>query len=300
MQRRTFLKFAGLGVAGGVAAPVAGASTGGKLPGDTVGMLVDTTVCVGCRKCEYACAQANELSDAPLESFEDQGVYETFRRPDEDAFTVLNRYDNPADPEKPFFAKVQCMHCLHPACVSACIVGALEQSETGAVVYDAWKCIGCRYCMVACPFQIPAYEYHDALAPKVRKCYLCSERAASEGQMPACAEMCPPMAITFGTRDELLKVAHAKIAADPDRYHPHVYGEHEVGGTSWMYLTAVPAEELGFPKFGEEPIPALTETIQHSIFRYGAIPAMVFGVLGATMKAFTPEDGEHDDGSSTE
>jgi Fe-S-cluster-containing dehydrogenase component len=184
------------------------------------------------------------------------------------------------------------MHCLKPACASACIVGALRRQETGAVTYDAWKCMGCRYCMVACPFQVPAYEYDNALTPTVRKCTFCFERVKNEGGVPACAEICPPMCLTFAKRSELLVLARNKIQENPSRYAPQIYGEHEVGGTSWLYLTPRPAGELGFLKLGGTPVPQLTESIQHSVFKFGLPPLFLFGVLGAAMKTFARSDSE--------
>ena len=133
------------------------------------------------------------------------------------------------------------------------------------MLYDERKCMGCRYCMVACPFQVPAYEYADPITPRVRKCVFCFDRVTQEGKIPACAEMCPPMALTYGKRRDLLRVAHDKIAASPEKYVPKVYGEHEVGGTAWLYLAPRAFEEIGFLALGDKAVPELTETIQHSI-----------------------------------
>jgi Fe-S-cluster-containing dehydrogenase component len=252
-------------------------------------MLMDITECIGCRKCEFACSQTNHLSDKTLKDFEDLSVYEKNRRMQADAFTVVNRFPNGENPEKPISVKIQCMHCLQPACASACIVGALELTASGAVVYDAWKCLGCRYCMVACPFQVPTYEYDDPLTPRVRKCTFCHERLV-EGKIPACAEMCPPMALTFGKRSELLALAHQKIENHPGRYVNRVYGETEVGGTSWLYLAPKAFEELGFLNLESGSMPALTEPIQHAIFKFGIPPLMLYGLLGAVMWAYRNGD----------
>ena len=158
----------------------------------------------------------------------------------------------------------------------------------GPVTYDAWKCIGCRYCMVACPFQIPAYEYDNALTPKVMKCTLCSERTLDEGKPPACVEMCP-------RRGPGLRQARASCSSwrtsgsreNPGRYHPHVYGEHEVGGTSWLLLGDRPATELGMPELADQSPAELTETIQHGIFKGFTGPLMLFGLLSVLMKSST-------------
>jgi len=289
LDRRQFLHTAGAALAGASLASSAHAETD---PGAGYGVLVDTTECIGCRKCEWACAKANHLSDLPIEAFEDQSVFETPRRMVSNAYTVVNRYPEKDPAEKPAFVKIQCMHCLHPACASACLVGALRRQENGAVTYDAWKCMGCRYCMVACPFQVPAYTYQNALTPVVSKCSLCFERVEKEGKMPACADMCPPMCLTFAKRDELIKLAYDKINSNPGRYVNHVYGEHELGGTSWLYVTGRPAEELGFLNFGEKPIPEYTEHLQHSIFKFGIPPMLLFGLLATAMKTFEPKEEE--------
>jgi Fe-S-cluster-containing dehydrogenase component len=154
------------------------------------------------------------------------------------------------------FAKRQCLHCLAPGCAGACPVKALEKLPSGPVVYDESKCMGCRYCMVACPFEIPKYEY-DALAPRVRKCTFCPERQAA-GLKPACTEVCPSGALTFGKRSELLEVAKTRIYQNPGRYVHHVYGEHEAGGTSWLYISDVDFEKLALrTNVPDRPIPNL-------------------------------------------
>ena len=290
MDRRQFIKWTCGGAIGGtIAGKAASASETHGPSADAMGVLVDTTECVGCRKCEWACNRANSLTDQPLERYEDLGVFSEARRMTTEAFTVVNRYENTSAPEKPVYVKSQCMHCVEPACASACLVGALKKEASGAVSYDSWKCIGCRYCMVACPFEVPTYEYEDPLAPRVRKCTFCMERTAEDGQLPACVEMCPPNALTYGRRSELIAYAHEKIAANPGRYVNHVYGEHEVGGTSWMYLASEPFENLGMRTLGDEPAQKLTETIQHSVFKFGAPPLMVFGLLAVAMRAFKNE-----------
>lgn len=285
LNRRMFLEALGAGAVS-AASPARGETP--SKPSDPNGMLVDTTTCIGCRKCEWACDQVNDgLSGKSLADFEDFSVYHTHRWMDAQALTVVNRFPNEKDPEKPVFVKSQCMHCLRPACASACLVRALEVDEsTGSVVYNARKCMGCRYCMVACPFQVPAYEYENPLTPRVMKCSFCFETRQKEGKIPACAEICPPMALTFGKRSELLEIAHEKIAAEPDRYLDHVYGEHEVGGTSWLYLASKDFEKIGFASLGDRPTPALTEAIQHGIFKFGIPPLLLFGLLGTAMYTF--------------
>ncbi len=288
LSRRGFFKFMG---AAGAAAALPAASAGAwqsSSPKDSYGCLVDLTRCIGCRKCEQACNTVNHLPPPDL-SFEDLTVLDRKRRPDERAFTVVNRYVSGAIDERdqliPTFVKLQCMHCQDPACASACIVGALTKKDNGAVHYDVSKCIGCRYCMVACPFEIPAYEYHDPITPRVMKCTFCYERVTAENKLPGCVEICPVEAITFGRRNDLLELAHQRIKKRPGRYIDHIYGETEVGGTSWMYLSGVPFEKLGFNALPSEPMPRLAETIQHTLFSYLWSPIVLFGMLSGVMWA---------------
>lgn len=291
-NRRDFLAAVGAGTAGAwVANPAVAQEAASSQP---FAMLVDTTQCIGCRKCEWACAQSNQLTDKPADAYEDTTVFDSPRRMKADAYTVVNRYTNPSDAAKPIFVKAQCMHCLKPACASACLVGALHRDKSGAVTYDSWKCMGCRYCMVACPFQVPAYEYSNPLTPVVSKCSFCFERVQKEGKLPACAEMCPPMCLTFAPRDEVLALARQRIQDNPDRYVPHIYGEHEVGGTAWLYLTSRPATELGLLNLPGKPVTELPETLQHSVFKYGIPPLLLFGVLGMAMKTFHPEETQEE------
>jgi len=283
-DRRSFLKtLTAVGTAGMLGQPsqaVAG-------PTDVLsplrkGVLVDTTVCVGCRNCEWACKVAHDLPAEPLDSFSDRSVFTSMRRMDENSLTVVNEYNNPHNPDLPYDVKSQCMHCDRPACLSACIVGAFSKLESGAVVWDGDMCIGCRYCMVACPFQVPAFEYDKALHPEIRKCDFCVDLQA-KGELPACVKICPVEALTFGERDELLRTAHDRIRRSPERYVDHVYGEYEVGGTSWMYLAGREFAELSFPKVGTAPAPGTTEAIQHGIFAYFIPPIALYALLGAIM-----------------
>jgi Fe-S-cluster-containing dehydrogenase component len=289
LNRRDFFKY--LTVAGGsVAASRRPANAWqSRAPSSSVGCLVDLTRCIGCRKCEETCNRVNGLPE-PDRRFDDLTVLDRERRPDEKAFTVINRYTSGLIDERdqliPTFVKLQCMHCQDPACASACIVGALSKKDNGAVCYDATKCIGCRYCMVACPFEIPAYEYNDPITPRVMKCTFCYGRMENENKLPGCAEICPVEAITFGKRIDLITLAHQRIDKNPGRYIDHVYGEKEVGGTSWMYITGEPFEKLGFNKLPDKPMPKLAETIQHNLFSYLWSPIVLFGMLSGMMWAF--------------
>jgi len=282
-SRRDFLKKAGiLGAGLAVTSPrEASAAPGNILSEDRMGVLVDTTVCIGCRRCEYACKKTHDLPAGNLMDYDDHSVFSKMRRPYDKALTVVNEYKEPGE-TLPTHVKVQCMHCDKPACVSACIVGAFSKVESGAIIYDAGICIGCRYCMVACPFQIPAYEYGNALTPEVKKCDFCFNRT-EEKLLPACVEICPVEALTYGRRRDLLTLAEERIADNPDRYYNYTYGKNEVGGTSWMYLNAREPAELDFPKLGDKPAPGVSESIQHGIFAYFVPPIALYALLGGIM-----------------
>jgi formate dehydrogenase iron-sulfur subunit len=281
-NRRDFLKvFSGV-TATAFATKSARAAPQNILSDDRFGVLVDTTVCIGCRKCEYACKIAHNIPTEGPDHYTDQSVFLTKRRPDDMNLTVVNAYPQQADTDMPVTVKVQCMHCDHPACLSACIVGAFDKDENGAVTWDEDKCIGCRYCMVACPFQIPAYEYDKALEARVVKCDFCVDRQKDE-KLPACVEICPVEALTFGKRSTLIELARDKIKSDPEKYINHIYGEHEVGGTSWMYLANKDFENYDFPKLANTPAPGVSEAIQHGVFAYFVPPLALYALLGGVM-----------------
>ncbi|UCH10094.1 MAG: 4Fe-4S dicluster domain-containing protein [Fidelibacterota bacterium] len=258
MDRKKFFKTVGIAGTSLVAmSSTADARTRIVSP-DWMGMLTDLSLCIGCRKCEWACNEANKLPNKPIQSFDDPSVFQEERRTHAEQFTVVNRFEVDDRPE-PVFVKKQCMHCAEPACASACLVRAFSKTAEGPVLYNKDVCIGCRYCMIACPFLVPTYEYADAFSPEVKKCTMCFERFTQQGEVPACAGICPREAITFGKRSDLLKLAREKIRSHPDRYVDHIYGEHEVGGTNWLYISPVPFEELGFrTDLGETPYPEMT------------------------------------------
>ena len=210
---------------------------------DQAAMLFDGTLCVGCRACEMACNEDNELGRTPDEIFEG--------RPAEDAralapsvFTYVTFHQIEADPSTAAFGKVQCMHCIEPACVSSCPVAALEKTAEGPVIWHDDLCLGCRYCMMACPFLVPRFEW-DSVNPRIRKCDMCYDLQL-EGKKPACVGACPTGALSLGTRAELLQEAHRRIEAKPRAYVHHVYGEDEAGGTNFLHLAARPFEDLGY------------------------------------------------------
>jgi formate dehydrogenase iron-sulfur subunit len=284
-SRRRFFKLSGVALSALAASSATASEEREGLDDDRIGVLVDLTLCLGCRRCEWACNEANNQPSRPLQSFDDTSIMQERRQPQPVQLTVVNRAPPQGEGGKPLFFKVQCMHCEKPACVSACLVGAMHKHPDGPVTYDASKCIGCRYCMVACPHQLLAYEYDDPLTPRVRKCTLCRDRT-KHGGVPACVEICPVEALRYGRRSDLLVMAHERIRRHPDRYVDHVYGETEAGGSSWLYLSDRPFTDLGFPSLGPESPAQLSEAIQHGIFKGFAAPLLLGGLL-LTLKHLT-------------
>jgi formate dehydrogenase iron-sulfur subunit len=233
----------------------------------SVALLVDVTRCTGCERCAAACVEANRC---------DRSAAETSRAATRDGLSA-SRWCTVVPAAEGRFARKSCMHCLDPSCVAACLVGGLRRTAEGPVVYDPDKCIGCRYCMLACPFHVPRYEW-SRVAPFMRKCDMCAERLR-RGERPACVEACPHGALSFGQRGQLLQRAHALIRDTPGRYLPHVWGESELGGTSVLYVSDVDLAALGWPAPGAAAIPALTEpVIEKTPVLGGAVLAGVWGL----------------------
>ncbi|MCP4685442.1 MAG: 4Fe-4S dicluster domain-containing protein [bacterium] len=215
----------------------------------TNSILIDTTKCTGCERCVAACIDANKL---------DPHKADIDRAQTEDGLSS-NRWANIQKVADDRFARKSCMHCLEPSCVSACLVGGITKTPEGPVVYDPTKCIGCRYCMLACPFHIPRYEWENAV-PYMRKCDMCFERV-QQGGKPACVDACPNGALVFGSRKELLQKAQEIVAANGSTYIPHVWGETEFGGTSVLYISDEDLSALGWPEPQTAAIPGLTEPL---------------------------------------
>ncbi len=281
ISRRKFLGWLGAAGLGATVGPkMARAASNRHFEGypESNGVLFDNTRCIGCRKCEEACNKVNELPE-PAQSFRDLSVLDNKRRTTSIAYTIVNRYAEAGGSRGPIYRKDQCNHCLEPACASACFVQAFKKTETGAVTYDETVCVGCRYCMIACPFEIPTYEYDSAFTPRVMKCTLCYPRI-SKGLLPGCVESCPTEALTYGKREKLLKIGRERIRRFPDRYMNHIYGENEMGGTSWLYLSAVPFKEIGMREdLGVTPAPKLTSGALSAVpIVVGLWPVLLGGV----------------------
>ena len=191
------------------------------------GILTDLTKCIGCEACVNACKEINNL---PREK--------EYNKLTSTTWTYIKKVQG-------VNIRQQCMHCIDPTCVSVCPVGAFEKTAAGPVIYHEDRCMGCRYCIMACPFEIPTYEW-DKILPRVQKCIMCYEKRVSQGQEPACTSVCPTGATLFGERDRLITIARQRIEESPGKYVDQIYGLHEAGGTSVLYLSDIPFEQLGF------------------------------------------------------
>ena len=252
-----------------------------------VGVLVDTTRCIGCRKCEEACAKAN---GKPIPNIDDKSVFEKVRSTSTTAWTVVNRYET----ERGLVSvKRQCMHCNQAACVSACLVKAMFKKQEGPVIWRESKCMGCRYCMISCPFDVPKFEY-DSPVPKIQKCNLCYS-LLNDGKKPACVKACPVEALRFDTRRNNLEVARGRIARRPNSYYNHIYGESEAGGAGWLYLSSVPFEQIGFKaSISTTPYPEFTKGFLYGVpVIFILWPTLLAGISYLTRrkeKVFEEED----------
>lgn len=237
------------------------------------GFLIDVSRCIDCRSCMVAC---NIENNVPM----------TTTRIWMKDTNVMGQFPN----LKQYTAPYHCMHCDDPSCVSACTVGALQTNEQGVIIYDDKRCIGCRYCMYACPFEVPNFEWEQRFSLIV-KCDMCIARL-QEGQKTACAATCPPEAIQFGKYEDMLAEAKKRLETHPDKYIQHIYGEHENGGTSTLYISPVPFEQLGFPT-AETVSPAYSNRlITHGTPAVAGAVAVGLAGIYLTIKKQKEQDAE--------
>ena len=285
IDRRNFFKVLGVTGAGLALGKQAQAEPAGEEVTEFKAILYDSTRCVGCQSCEFSCAEVHNLPEP--EDFPEVGV---LRKTNEKRRTVVNAYDTS---KGEVYVKRQCMHCNQPACGAACLTQAMLKTKEGPVIWRENKCMGCRYCMISCPFDVPKFEYNSP-NPKITKCNMCFERQ-QEGQLPACVENCPAEALMFGTRRELIAEARRRIVENPDAYYPHIYGENEAGGTSFLYLSPVPFEEIGFStNIQNASYPALTKGFLYSVPAvFVLVPSLLLGIHKAT-KSNLDKNNNHD------
>lgn len=285
INRRNFFKT--IGVAGIALSGIQSAKAKPEEEGiiEFHGVLYDAARCVGCQECEKACAKAHELPE-PTDEIK-AGV---LRHTSESQRCVVNLWKTS---KGEVFVRNQCMHCNEPACAAACLTQAMYKTKEGPVIWRGDKCMGCRYCMVSCPFDVPKFEYHSA-NPKIQKCDMCYERIM-KGEKPSCTEACPGEAIVFGTRRQLLAEARKRIAENPGTYIDQIYGENVAGGTGNLYLSTAPFNEVGFnPKIQNSSYPALSKGFLYSVPTvFVLLPTLLLGIHEAT-KNNQLKDEEHD------
>ena len=297
-RREVITKIAKTGATGAVAVtigahPVREEGEVIPIPSTAVGLLYDATICIGCKACVAACAEAN---DTPPDTRLD-GLHQG---PDDlnDVTRNIIKLYKPTDGTPSSYVKRQCMHCLDPACAAGCPFQALSKDpETGIVSWTADKCIGCRYCTITCPYHVPRFQWMG-YNPRVTKCELCSHRL-EQGLKPGCTTVCPTGAVIYGPRTVLLSEAKKRIRENPGRYYENkVYGETDNGGTQSLYLARVPFEDLGLPEIGPESVPAKTLRWQRRFYQYFALPALLYAglvqVIRKSVKGHVQEAHDHE------
>ncbi|MGO8678416.1 MAG: hydrogenase 2 operon protein HybA [Limisphaerales bacterium] len=286
MNRRDFFKKAGIASTGLVvaASPAAANSAAAQPNNEELGMLYDATRCVGCKACMAACKRVNAGPGAlafETADFDQDALWDAPTDLSGDTRTIIKLFK---ENHQWSYIKYSCMHCQTPSCVSVCPVKAMTKDPvTGIVDYSKDNCIGCRYCQVACPFNIPKFQW-DRTIPRIVKCDLCRETNLKDKGITACAETCPTGAILFGKRAELLREARARLEQHPDKYVHHIYGEHEVGGTNHLYLAALPFARLGLPDLQSDAPATFSEKIQHTIYKGFIAPVALY--TGLCLVAF--------------
>jgi Fe-S-cluster-containing dehydrogenase component len=280
-SRRQFLKIIGAtGAALLAGRSGAAASEGHQINNETIGMLYDATKCVGCKACMAACKQVNsDYGSLAYEraKFDTDGLWDAPEDLTGSTRTLIKLFK---ESDKNWsYIKYSCMHCQKPSCVSVCPVSAMTRDPlTGTVDYNKNTCIGCRYCQIACAFNIPKFQWDKAI-PQIVKCDLCKNTNLVKKGITACAEVCPAGAIMFGKRKELLTEARKRLQEQPGKYQNRIYGEHEVGGTNHLYLSAMQFDKLGLPVLKDEAPAEFSEKIQHTIYKGFIAPVALYSTL---------------------
>jgi Fe-S-cluster-containing dehydrogenase component len=291
--RRNALKamVAGGALAAAKAVPVEASRVQGFNSANAIGMLYDTTLCIGCKSCVVACREANNLTP----TLDADRLHQAPVDLDSHTKNVIKLYKAADGPERSY-VKAQCMHCIDPACAASCMLGSLHKDAvTGIVSYDVTYCVGCRYCMMSCPFDCPKFEYETAV-PKIVKCELCRHRVAGaaladdggfsrypKAHGPACCEVCPRGAVIYGKRSELLREARQRLTAGQGRYVQKIYGETDGGGTQVLYLSHIDFEKIGLPDLPGHGVPETAYSIQETLYKGFAAPVALYGILGIVM-----------------
>lgn len=284
IDRRKFFKALGITGLTFMGFESSGAPDSDEEETEFYGVLYDSSICIGCRACEKACAKAHDL---PIP--EDEPEPGVLRKTSETQRCAVNSYETS---EGEVFVRNQCMHCNEPACVTACLTQAMYKTKEGPVIWREEKCMGCRYCMISCPFDVPKFEY-GSTNPKIQKCDMCYDRIKN-GEIPVCVETCGD-ALYFGTRRELIAEARKRIAEWPEMYIDKIYGETTAGGTGYLYLAPVPHNEVGFDsRIQNSSYPALTKSFLFSVPAVDVlVPSILLGIHAAT--SIKPAKNENHD-----
>lgn len=322
MKRRDFLK-AAAGATALCGTGLAEARPNLEPAPEAVGMLYDSTLCIGCKACVTACKQTNGM---PPVIDGEADMYDSARDLSASTLNVIKVYKDgnaaTKDAVKDGFAfeKRSCMHCVDPGCVSVCPVTAMRRDpKTGIVSYHADACIGCRNCTVGCPYNVPQFEYGKPFG-QIRKCQMCNQAGVEKidkGGMTSCAQVCPTGATLFGPREALMAEAKRRLSFKPGetynyprgdvrrpyshhekalpRYLQHVWGEKEAGGTNVLHIGAIPFDKLGMPPLGERSAVSIAEGVQHTLYNYFALPAVALAALSYVVK----RNGNDDDGGKS-
>ncbi|MGD0586060.1 MAG: hydrogenase 2 operon protein HybA [Oryzomonas sp.] len=279
-SRRQFLKIMGATGAALLAGRNASAHEEHIINNETIGMLYDATKCVGCKACMSACKRVNgDYGSLSYERarFDTDGLWDAPQDLSGSTRTLIKLFKQ--SEQEWSYVKYSCMHCQKPSCVSVCPVAAMTRDpETGIVDYNKNTCIGCRYCQVACAFNIPKFQWERAI-PQIVKCDLCKNTNLPKKGISACAETCPAGAIMFGKRKDLLEEAKKRLRENPGKYMNHIYGAHEVGGTNHLYLASMQFNKLGLPTVKEEAPAEFSEKIQHTIYKGFIAPVALYSML---------------------
>ena len=285
IDRRHFIKIIGLAGASLAVGKSFGSEIEKKGDVEFKAMLYDSSQCVGCQACEKACAAAHQLPEP-----KDEPKVGIIRKTSETQRSAINIFNTS---KGEVFNKTQCMHCNEPACAAACLTQAMYKTKEGPVIWRGDKCMGCRYCMVSCPFDVPKFEYHSS-NPIIQKCDMCYNRII-KGQIPSCAEACTGGAVIFGTRRELIAEARKRIAKSPKDYYEDIFGENEAGGTSNLYVSPVPFNEVGFKtNLQNTSYPALSKGFLYTVPSvFVLLPPLLLGIHEATKnKSSNSEENE--------
>jgi Fe-S-cluster-containing dehydrogenase component len=279
-SRRQFFKVAAAGAAILAGGKAASAETHQKVNNNTLAMLYDATKCVGCKACMSACKRVNgDYGSLAYEraSFDPDGLWDAPQDLTGSTRTLIKLFK---ESEREWsYVKYSCMHCQKPSCVSVCPVAAMTRDPaTGVVDYNKNTCIGCRYCQIACAFNIPKFQWDKAI-PQIVKCDLCKNTNLRKKGITACAEVCPANAIMFGKRGDLLEEAQKRLRENPGKYLNHIYGEKEVGGANHLYLSSMQFNKLGLPVLKNEAPAEFSEKIQHTIYKGFIAPVALYGTL---------------------